>query len=271
VLDVGGAGWAMTKSGGDLWIQVDPPIDAIVRVDLATGSATPAVPAGHKPETGSESEGLWVQGGGWVIRADPASGREMLRIPMGGQFALADGAGWLLNDDGLYRIDVETGDYGDPIALDGASQCGSQKGLVVAFESAWLACKEGHVVRIDIATGETTSIATGAGAHTFAVTDDAVWVTNYEANTVSRIDAATAAVTTIDDVGHGVGITTGDGSVWASTFTGIARIDPATAEIVEEVYLGSGEYYELVWDDGIIWVSTRGNRVFKVDPYKSAS
>jgi DNA-binding beta-propeller fold protein YncE len=264
VLDVGGSGWAMTKSGGALWIQVDPPVDAIVRLDLETQSATPAVRAGHKPESGPE--GLWVLGGGWLARIDPASGEEDLRIPMGGQFALADGAGWLLNDAGLHRIDITSGRVGEPVPLDSSFECGSAKGLAVAFESAWLACKEGHVVRIDSTTGRTTTIATGAGAHTFAVTDDAVWVTNYEANTVSRIDASTNAVTTIDDVGHGVGITTGDGSVWASTFTGIARIDPVTATIVEEVFLGSGEYYELVWDDGMIWASTRGSRVLKVDP-----
>jgi streptogramin lyase len=259
----------MTKSGGALWIQVDPPIDAIVRLDLATRSAMPAVSAGHKPESGPE--GLWVLGGGWLARGDSDSGEEDLRIPMGGLFALAEGAGWLLNDEGLHRIDVSTGTVGEPVPLDGSSACGSPKGLAVAFSSAWLACKEGHVVRIEIATGRTITIATGVGAHTLALTEDAVWVTNYEANTVSRIDASTNDVTTIDDVGHGVGITSGGGWVWASTFTGIARIDPATATIVEEVFLGAGEYYELVWDDGIIWVSTRGNRVFKVDPYKSAS
>ena len=266
VFDVGGSGWAMTKSGGDLWVQVDPPVDAIVRLDLATGSATSAVPAGHKAESGPE--GLWVLGGGWLSRIDPASGKEDLRIPMGGAFALGDGVAWLLNDGGLHRIDVATGTVGEPVPLDGAFQCANTKGLVVAFESAWLACKEGHVVRIDVATGATRSIATGVGAHSFAVTEDAVWVTNYQANTVSRIDPLTDAVTTIDGVGHGVGITTGGGSVWASTRTGIARIDPATASIVEEVHLGSGEYYELVWDEGIIWVSTRGPRVLKVDPSK---
>jgi hypothetical protein len=266
VLDVGGPGWAMTKSDGDLWIQVDPPVEAIVRVDLDTRSATPTVRAGHKPVAGPE--GLWVLGGGWVARVDHETGDENLRIPMGGQFALSDGAGWLVDDDALYRIDAATGTVADAVRFDGASACGAPKGLAVAFESAWLPCKEGHVVRIDIATGRTTSIPTGAGAHTLAVTDEAVWVPNYEANTVSRIDASTNRVTTIDKVGHGVGITTGDGWVWASSLTGIAKIDPVTATIVDEVYLGAGEFYELVWDDGIIWVSTRSNRILKLDPYK---
>ena len=53
--------------------------------------------------------------------------------------------------------------------------------------------------------------------------------------------------------------------MWAATPTGIAKIDPATATIVGTIAIGLGEYYELVWDDGAIWASTRGNRVLKVD------
>jgi len=35
--------------------------------------------------------------------------------------------------------------------------------------------------------------------------------------------------------------------------------------IVDTIAIGLGEYYELVWDDGVIWASTRGNRILKVD------
>ena len=261
--DAGGAGWGMTKAGGALWIQVDPPVDAIVRIDAETGSAIPAVPGGHKAKSGPE--GLWILGGDWLVRVDPATGKESLRVPMGGPFALGEGAVWLINDSGLHRIDPETGAVDKPIALRGESACGAMKDLAVAFESAWGACKEGHVVRIDLGTGAARTIPTAAGAHTFAVTDEGVWVTNYQAGSVSRIDAETNEVTTIAGAGSGVGITTGDGYVWAATPIGIARIDPATATIEDTIAIGLGEYYELVWDDGVIWASTRGNRVLKVD------
>jgi hypothetical protein len=265
--DAGGAGWAMTKAGGALWIQVDPPVDAIVRIDVATGSTAPAVPFGHKARSGSE--GLWVVAGDWLARVEPATGKETLRVPMGGAFALADGAVWLLNDLGLHRIDASTGKVGDPVGPSISSVCDSPKDLVVAFDSAWLACKEGKVVRIDVSRGDLTSITTARGADKFAVTDDAVWVTNYQADSVSRIDPETNQVTTLADAGSGVGITSGGGYVWAATANGIAKIDPATASIVDAIELGPGEYYELVWDEGIIWVSTRGNRVLKVDPSKA--
>ena len=262
--DAGGAGWAMAKAGGALWVQVDLPVDAIVRIDVATGSAIPAVPGGWKAKAGPE--GLWVVCCDWLVRVDPATGSEMLRVPMGGAFALGDGAVWLMNDAGLLRIDPSTGAVEEPIGPGLATVCGSSKDLVIAFQSAWLACKEGHVVRIDISSGAATTIPTARGAHTFTVTDDAVWVTNYEAGSVSRIDRDTNEVSTIEGAGSGVGITSGGGYVWAATPTGIAKIDPATTSIVDVLDLGPGLYYELVWDDGIIWASTRGNRIFQVDP-----
>ena len=70
-------------------------------------------------------------------------------------------------------------------------------------------------------------------------------------------------------MGSGVGITTGGGFVWASDETGIATIDPATAAIVGRLPLGAAEYYELVWDDGVIWVSTRTGSILRVDSSKA--
>jgi streptogramin lyase len=266
-LDAGGHGWAMTKAGGALWIQVDPPVDAIVRIDLATGATKSAVPLGWMPKSGPE--GLWIVCCDWLVRVDPVTGKELLRIPSGGAFALADGAVWLMNDDGLHRIDPTSGVVGEPVGPSRSAVCDSSRDLAVAFESAWLACKEGTVIRIALSDGDVTSIPTAAGAHTFTIAEGAVWVTNFAAGSVSRIDPSTNSVTTIPGVGAGVGITSGGGFVWAATETGVAKIDPATNAIVGELDLGPGRYYELVWDNGIIWVSTTGSRVLKVDSSKT--
>jgi hypothetical protein len=263
--DAGGDGWGMTKAGGALWIQVDPPVDAIVRVDIATGAALPLIRGGTDAKSGPE--GLWVACCDGIARVDPATGSKELQLDLDGAFALAEGSIWTLSEVGLQEVDPRTGlPIGSPIgSAVSATECGSWKDLIVAFGSAWLACKEGKVVRIEIPDGKMTTIATDDGTHTFAVTDDAVWVTNYQADTVSRIDPKSNRVTTISGAGHGVGLTTGGGYVWAAAETGIAKIDPATKSIVDTIDLGWGEYYELVWDDGIIWVSTRGNRVLEVD------
>jgi streptogramin lyase len=264
--DAGGDGWAMTKAGGALWIQVDPPVDAIVRIDIKTGVAVPAIPGGVKVKFGKE--GLWVACCDGIARVDPATGEQLLLVPLDGAFALANGSVFTLSGQGLQALDPQTGvAVGEPVgsAVD-PTACFAWKDLIVAFGSAWLACKEGKVVRIDLDGGRSTSITTQAGAHTFAVTEDAIWVTNYQAGSVSRIDPQTDQVTTIQGAGSGVGITTGGGYVWAAAANGIAKIDPATRSIVAMIDLGPGDYYELVWDEGVIWVSTRGSRVLKVDP-----
>ena len=239
-LDAGGAGWGMTKAGGALWIQVDPPVDAIVRIDVESGAAERAVHGGHYPESGDE--GLWVVSGAWLAKVDAVTGDEVMRIPVAGAMDLADGDVWLMNEDGLLRIDAESGDVGDPIGTGVAEGTCSRKQLVVAFGSAWLACKEGRVIRTDVETGESVTIPTAAGAHTFAVTDDAVWVTNYQASSVSHIDPVTNKATQIQGAGYGVGITSGGGFVWAAAADGIAKIDPARKSILDVVELGYGEY-----------------------------
>ena len=266
-LDAGGAGWSLAMAGGALWIQVDPPVDAIVRIDIATGSSKTAVPLGHKVKFGGE--GLWALGDRWLARIDPTTGADMVRVSMDGAFALGDGAVWLFNELGLHRIDPDTGRVGTPIGPDLLTVCVAPKDLLIRFGSAWVACKEGKVVRVELSSGKVTLLPTEAGAHTLAMTDDAVWVTNYQAGSVSRIKAKSNDVTTIANVGSGVGITVGDGYVWAAAPNGIAKIDPATASIVGTVPLGPGEYYDLVWDDGVIWASTRGNQVLKVDPARA--
>lgn len=261
--DVGGDGWAMAATMDHLWIQVDEPVDSIVRVDKQTGEATPMVATGHRPEVGPS--GLWVIGGDWVVNVDPSTGKQSRRVRRGGGFTLARGQGWLDADDGtVYRVDVKTGELHAVARRDPAS-CASRKDIAMAFGAIWLACKEGHVVKVPLDGGRPTVIPTGLGSHTFAVTHDALWVTNYQDGTISRIDPRTNKVTTTHDVGSGIGITVGGGYVWSSDSMGIAKIDPQTGNVVDHLAVAPGSYYELIWDDGVIWASTRGSDVLKID------
>ena len=83
-----------------------------------------------------------------------------------------------------------------------------------------------------------------------------MWITNYQANTVSRIDPATnTVVATIEGVGSGVGITAGDGDIFASTRAGgILRIDPATNEARTVAHL-DGWPYGLAYGEGELWAT----------------
>src|SRR5204863_112162 len=71
-----------------------------------------------------------------------------------------------------------------------------------------------------------------------AVGEGAVWVTNTESNTVSRIDPTTRAVVQTIQVGKSpTGITTGRGSVWVANSGGrsVSRINAATNRVVDEI------------------------------------
>lgn len=268
VLDVGGPGWAMALAHRSLWIQVDPPIDAISRLDLETGRAKPMVPGGHFARFGAE--GLWVVGEDWLALIDPRTGKKLRQVALDGNIALGAGAVWVYNSEGLHRVDPADESVAAPIATDAPGLCQDPAGLLVAFDSAWVACKEGKVVRMDLkGAAESVAIETDLGSHTLAAGDDAVWVANYEAGTVSRIHSTTQEVTTVPEAGVGVGIAVGGGSVWTSSFSGIVEIDPRSAAVVRKLDLGSAygdNLYELIWDRGALWASTRSSEVLKIRP-----
>ncbi len=261
-IDVGDAGWGMTMAGGALWIQVDPPTDAIVRVDLATGEATPAVPRGHFPRSGGA--GLWVVGEDFLASVDPETGAELLRVATRGQLAVTDDAVWIITESGLHEIDPTDGHVRRTTqVLD--VDCSDPSALVMAFDSAWLACKEGSVQRIDPESGAVTSIVMGAGTHTFHVSDAAVWATNYRAGTTARIDPSTNAVTTIQGVGNGIGITEGGGLIWVATTNELVGLDADGTEKRRVAVPPAQFWYDLVWTEEGIWGSTAGPSIYLID------
>jgi hypothetical protein len=77
-LDAQGDGWYLTKAGDALWIQVDPPVDTILRIDIDTGIAQPTVAGGRHVTSGAD--GLWVTDADSVIRLDPETGDELVRV-----------------------------------------------------------------------------------------------------------------------------------------------------------------------------------------------
>lgn len=260
--DVGEAGWAMTLVDESLWVQVDPPTDAIVRIDVETGQVTPVVPRGWYARSGVE--GVWVRGQDFLISVDPATGGELARAEVRGSFALADGSLWVLDGAGLHRVDPDTGAVASTITPK-ARICDDVKDLTIAFDAMWAACKHGEVHRVELGSGELTQIVTRAGSHTFHVSEEAVWVTNYQSNSTSRIDPSTNAVVTIPSVGGGIGITEGDGLVWVATNSEFVGLD-ADGDIKRRLAVAHEHFwYDLIWTEQGIWGSTAGPTVYLID------
>jgi YVTN family beta-propeller protein len=122
---------------------------------------------------------------------------------------------------------------------------------------------------IDSKTGKLgAQIAVGAQPAGVAAVPGAIWVTNADDGTVSRIDPETHAVVQTIRVGAGpAGISIGSGAVWAlNGLDGmISRIDPRTNQVVQTIPVGNGPT-AISYGLGALWVaSAADNTVSKID------
>lgn len=266
-VELGSAAWSTVYGFGGAWIQVDPPVDQLVKVDAASGTVTLTVDGGTGAAIAEDA--VWVTVGGRETRKlDPGTGEVLLTATTPSAYYVSVGAGavWVPAEGGIVRIDPESGAIVAtiPIAAEAVTD------LAAADDAVWVTDKNGgRVFRVDAATNTVVAeIETGAGAHDLAIDEHGVWVTNYRANTVSRIDPATnEVVATIEGVGSGVGISAGDGAIWVSTKgRGISRIDPASNEAVGVAEL-SGWSYGVAYGDDELWVSSVDKElVYRLDP-----
>lgn len=138
-------------------------------------------------------------------------------------------------------------------------------------ESTVWASGDGEVVRIDVATGETSSIPVpvpeGAWAG-LALADGDLWVGHFFLGVVYRVDPDTGEIEAEIDVGEeAVSLTATPEGVWVRTVGGVTweahRIDPATNEVAATVDGGNA----ISAGHGSVWFSQRGaDRIIRADP-----
>ena len=97
----------------------------------------------------------------------------------------------------------------------------------------------------------------------------AYWVTNADANSVSKIDSGTnAVVDTIPNVGSSPsGIAVGNGDVWVANSLGgtVARINAETDTVVQQIQVGNGPV-GIVYARGAVWVAnTADGTITRID------
>lgn len=67
--------------------------------------------------------------------------------------------------------------------------------------------------------------------------------------------------------GSGVGITAGNGRVWAATPLGIAKIDASTNSVRSQIRLEPARFhYDIQLVEGSLWVSSTAGRIYRIDP-----
>jgi streptogramin lyase len=163
----------------------------------------------------------------------------------------------------LLRFDLDTarrqGDaiplMGEPFAVD------SGEGAI------WVAVREPDgVVRVDRRTLEQRFIPVEAGVRALAVGYDALWVTNTEAATVTRIRLSDEDQEVIN-VGSEPGWLSVGGGVWVANEgeETIARISPDTLQTTDFVDVGARPA-RVASDRGVVWVTRRlAGDVVRVD------
>jgi YVTN family beta-propeller protein len=295
----------LVVSDGELWaLQAHPGV--LLRLDPRT-LAPIAPPLRLSPDrTLGLTAGagyIWVTAAdtGELLRIDPATSA-ITRIDVGGfpmGIAVAAGSIWYADsDDGkVIRLDGQTlQPIGEPIGVGpNPTWLAAAGGTLFATNP-----EQGTVSRIDVRSGKTVGpsirvappVADGA---TFAIAPagNAVWVSSFASNTVTRITSAPAArpqrtvvvtgselageavalprggrvVSTIP-VATGGAFAAGEGAVWtmSNIESTLSRIDPQTNSVVSRIkMLGPGE--DAAVGEGSVWVSHPiEDVVVRIDP-----
>ena len=261
-VSLGGEAYSVAYGFGAAWVQVDPPVDELVKVVAESGAVAPGVKGGSGAAIADDA--IWVTvAGGTLNKINPHTGKVLLTTKTPGAHYVSVGAGavWVPTDGGITRVDPRTG------ATKMIATEAEITDLFATDDAVWASAKaEGLVLRLDPRSNSVVaSIPTGPGAHDIAVDDNGVWVTNYKANSVSRIDPTTNTVAaTIDGIGSGVGICACDGGIMVSTQgQGVSRIDPKTNRVTAVVSLNEWNY-GIGCGDGELWVSSVTGLLYRV-------
>ena len=133
------------------------------------------------------------------------------------------------------------------------------------------------LVRIDEETHERTEAIVGDGASGIALGEGSVWLASLRDRSVYRVDPETLRVRTrIPMSEQPLEIAVGAGSVWVTTSTTLARIDPITGRIVDRITLGTcGQTTcptDVVVADGTVWATHYDDeRLISLDPAREGS
>lgn len=272
-VEVEGDTWGIAAVPGAVWVQVDPPVDALVRIDTRSKEVTAKIERGRN--AAFDGRDLWVAGAK-LLRVDPTTGEARGAVHVDStRVAIGEGAVWIQTADGkaaIVRVDPGTMEVVATIPVRG---CSGPRELLVGYGSVWLACMDSDAVaRIDPRTNEVSAmIRSGAAPHHVVAGEDAVWVNNIDDANVARIDPKSGKVVAhIPVTGGGIGITVGRGFVWAARDAGIVKIDPNTNTVVGEMLLGPARYYGLAFAEDGLWVTTvAARRVLRLDPTRTSS
>jgi DNA-binding beta-propeller fold protein YncE len=275
---------AIAVGAGAVWVA-NVGEESISRVDPAQPAATaPRIPVGGYPSDVTVDGGsVWVALGALaeLARINPETGTAATPIPALGEGATCSGgprasvvfgAGFLwfvCEQPELGRVDPNSS-QGQRIGLDcglvtsSASVLGVYSDAAFGLDALWIVDRASNVVlEVDPLVCENhRPIQVGVAPTAAAVGEGALWVTNYEDDTVWRVSIAgrgQPASTTSFEVGDGpMDVAVGEGGVWVVNQLDrtVMRIDPASGDIEATIRIGN-EPQRVAAGSGRVWVTVR--------------
>jgi streptogramin lyase len=166
----------------------------------------------------------------------------------------------------------------DPPPLKTTGQTGD---LAFGSGDLWVSVREGnagYVEAMSLHGHPRCQARVGNGPNDVAYGEKAVWISDHDYFTVTKVDPATCKGYPVPLTGSGepTGIGFGFGFVWVSdTLAGVVyKIDPATLRVVETIPVsgpGSGYQSDVVQLDGSMWVaSPDADMIEQIDPNTNA-
>jgi DNA-binding SARP family transcriptional activator/streptogramin lyase len=271
----GALAWRSTASE---WSPPQVVADSLVRIDPATNSVVAVTKIGREPDRLAVGAGaVWVVNhrDRTVTRVRPNGTLDTIGGIVFADHVAVDGDDvWVSSFDraSIARIDGRTGEVVESVGIPARHA----EGLTVGGGYLWVtnpATERGvgteTVSAIDLRTrtvAATIRVGTTPIFTTFG--DGAVWVSNYDADTISIVRPGSAEAETIDACDGPLGIATGFHSVWVVCYwsSELVRIDARTLQAVAHVALGPGPL-DVSTGAGAVWATSReSNEVARIDP-----
>jgi YVTN family beta-propeller protein len=263
--------------GGDIALRAAP--NSVAAINTRTNRVVGQVAVGVRPSAIAFGSGsLWVANldDQTISRVDPSTLRTLRTIPVGDPptgIAAAGGRVWVVRSNptatfvSVSRIEPQF-DVIDRTVLIGTVVPGSPGAVAARGDTLWVAPSSGELTRLDPVTGRIVQhLDPNAGPTGIDLGADAVWVSDSEANNVTRVDP-TGLVTSLP-VGHGPsGIAVGDGGVWVADTSddSVVRIDPSTRAVTATIPVGHAPAGVAI-GAGSVWVANSGDgTVTRIDP-----
>jgi DNA-binding SARP family transcriptional activator/ABC-type transport system substrate-binding protein len=214
--------------GHTLWVNSG---DDLVKMDIALGKEVDRFELDDLGQGAGVAEGVaagansvWVSrsvGRGQILRLDPETGRPEHvwdNVTPYLNLAYRDGSLWVADEHGIARIDSRT-NLLTPVSGIHGNCGGGGGGCVMAGGGAGWTSHEsnGSVYKVDRDGHIAATYTIGIGARFLSFSDGILWVANYDAGTVTGIDAVTGKLTATYRFGHPVGpMAAGNGVLLAS-------------------------------------------------------